>query len=638
MRRRHLRTLLAIPLALVVVAAAAGGSGGGVRTASAIDLGKIDPRLRAHVSGAAAIELTGTPRAAQAQTQSTFSPVSDDGCPVSRGDNVKVNQNCLNVADANLEGRSQAQNETAVAADPGRPSRVVASYNDYRRGDSTCGSSFSRDGGRSWADSTVPNGFTRGAAFGGVAREYWQGSGDTSVAWDTRGNAYLSCQVFMRGTPTTNNPDSSSGFVLFRSTGNGGASWNFPGRFMTLNSDVAGAGAILEDKQYITVDDSVASPFRDRIYVTWTEFTATTAYIFEASSSDFGETFGPRHLVSTPSSLCPFSISPGGGCDSNQFSQPFTAPDGTLYVVWSNYNTIDTANPGPARFQVLIAASRDGGATFGPPQRVLSYFELPDCATYQNGHDPGVACVPEKGASTNSIFRAANYASGAVNPADPRQVVVSMGSYIGPHSNEANGCVPIGTVLSSLAGLYDGVKTAGACKNDILLSVSNDGGATFTGTTTDPRLLATAAPGRRQAAADQWFQWLAFRSDGQLAVAYYDRQYGDDETTGFSDFSLAGSRDLARVGVRRVTSSSSPPPSQFSGTFWGDYAGLAVSDHALPIWSDTRAPNLFLCPGSSTGPGNPPRLCGRQDANGPADDEDVFTAGVPVPNGTEDAS
>ncbi|HXM58101.1 MAG TPA: exo-alpha-sialidase, partial [Candidatus Dormibacteraeota bacterium] len=141
----------------------------------------------------------------------------------------------------------------------------------------------------------------------------------------------------------------------------------------------------------------------------------------------------------------------------------------------------------------------------------------------------------------------------------------------------------------------------------------------------------TAAPGRRQAASDQWFQWLAFRADGQVAIAYYDRQFGSDEMTGASDYSLAGSRDLRSFAVRRVTSSSSPPPTQFGGTFWGDYAALAVHDQALPLWSDTRAPNLFLCPGSSTGPGNPPRLCGRQDANGAANDEDVFAAGLGVP-------
>src|SRR5205823_8248260 len=120
-----------------------------------------------------------------------------------------------------------------------------------------------------------------------------------------------------------------------------------------------------------------------------------------------------------------------------------------------------------------------------------------------NGLDPGRGCIPEKGATNFSIFRVANYPAGAVNPRNPREVAVSFPSYIGPNSNERNGCVPEGSVASSAAGLYTGVKTPGACKNDVLLSVSSDGGGTFTGTTADPRRLQTAAPAAAQAVSDQ---------------------------------------------------------------------------------------------------------------------------------------
>ena len=105
----------------------------------------------------------------------------------------------------------------------------------------------------------MPNGFTRGDPFG-FARQYWQAGGDTSVAWDTRGNAYLSCQLFNRGTVASANPDQSSGFVIFRSTQNDGASLNFPGRYTTVFDDTAGSGAVLEDKALMTVDNNVAQP------------------------------------------------------------------------------------------------------------------------------------------------------------------------------------------------------------------------------------------------------------------------------------------------------------------------------------------------------------------------------------------
>ena len=142
-------------------------------------------------------------------------------------------------------------------------------------------------------------GFTRGTAFGGFARQYWQAGGDTSVAWDTKGNAYLSCQMFNRGPPTSANPDQSSAFYVFRSTGTDGASWNFPARPVAELNDAAGTGDALLDKQYMTVDDHKGSPFQDRLYVTWTLFAADgTGYIYEAYSRDYGESFSAPQLVS----------------------------------------------------------------------------------------------------------------------------------------------------------------------------------------------------------------------------------------------------------------------------------------------------------------------------------------------------
>ena len=176
------------------------------------------------------------------------------------------------------------------------------------------------------------------------------------------------------------------------------------------------------------------------------------------------------------------------------------------------------------------------------------------------------------------------------------------------------------------------MKTPGACNNDILVSVSTDKGGSFTGTTRDPRVLQTATTARRQASTDQWWQWVDFTRTGTLAVSYYDRQYGNDELTGYSDVSLSGSKDLARFGVKRVTSSSMPPPTQFDGTFFGDYTGLAAPSNAYPLWMDTRTPELFVCPGTATA-GNAPRLCTASASNAKlANDQELRTANVALPN------
>ena len=577
---------------------------------------------------------------------------SEAGCPANRGSNVRVNQNCLNLTDPDLQGRGQAQNETAIAQDPNDSTRIVSSQNDYRRGDGNCYSGFSGDAGATWTDSTPPMGFTRGDGFGGFARQYWQAGGDTSVAWDTKGNAYLSCQMFMRGTAVANNPDQSSAFYVFRSTGSGGASWNFPARPVAEHNDVAGKGDVLLDKQYMTVDATKGSPFQDRIYVTWTLFDADgTSYIFEAFSRDYGEHFSRPKLVSHDSALCsnPIGVpTPQGRCNTNQFSQPFTGPDGALYVVWANYNLTgvrpgegddeggggDRTKAAPAaidnRAQVLLAKSTDGGNSFTAPRKVSDFYDLPDCLTYQ-GADPGRSCVPEKGETSNSIFRAANYPSGAVNPRNPSQVVVTVASYINRHSKESNGCVPQGYNPDTFLPLYDGVKTPGACNNDIVISRSTNAGATFTGATTNVRALpATRAADPR---SDQFWQWAAVNPSGHLAVSYYDRGYGSDETTGFSDISLSGSRNATDFATTRVTSGSMPPPTQFDGTFLGDYSGLSAGgDVAHPFWMDTRDPDLFVCRDSAGRVTLPPSVCtASAEQAAVANDQNVYTRGLTIP-------
>jgi len=409
--------------------------------------------------------------------------------------------------------------------------------------------------------------------------------------------------MFQRGTPTTPNPDLSSGLFVFRSTGNDGASWNFPAHAVVQVADTSGADAAFLDKPYITVDDHPGSPFADRVYMTWTTFAVDgTAYIFEAHSNDYGQTFSAPVLVSSDSSLCTqtFGIpTPQGRCNENQFSDPFTGPDGNLYVAYANFNNAVTGNDN--RNQILLAKSTDGGATFGTPVKVGDYYDLPSCDTYQGaGADPGRACVPEKAPTSFSIFRATNLPSGAVDPTAPSTVVVNYGSYINQFSNESmtHPCSPNGFSPQGL-NLYNGVKTPGACNNKILLSVSTDGGAHFTGGAAgaDPRTQATVNASQ-QAGTDQWWQWTAFASTGRLAVSYYDRSYGNCEQTGCNDITLARVRNPASnspsIRYRRVTTSSMPNlvPSDnpVQAGFLGDYMWLAVDPRGNPlvVWGDTR--------------------------------------------------
>src|SRR5438477_12967134 len=112
---------------------------------------------------------------------------------------------------------------------------------------------------------------------------------------------------------------------------------------------------------------------------------------------------------------------------------------------------------------------------------------------------------------------------------------------------------------------------------------------------------------------------------------YYDRQYGADNNIGFSDITVSQSRNLTAFRHDRATTSSMPPPTQFNGTFYGDYAAIAATNRtAYPLWSDTRPVDLFLCPGTGTTT-TPPALRQAGATNASiANDQDIDTTAVPI--------
>ena len=196
----------------------------------------------------------------------------------------------------------------------------------------------------------------------------------------------------------------------------------------------------------MTVDNHVGSPFQDRIYVTWTTFAADgTAYIYEAYSSDYGEHFSARSSSARPAALRQHLRTADAAGELQRepvLAAVHRAPDGTLYVVVGQLQQ--------RRHWLRTTATRccwRSRPTAAPPSalrsRSATTTTCPTARPTRAGADPGRACVPRR-ATTNSIFRAANYPSGAVNPTNPSQVVVTFGSYINRYSKESNGCVPTG--------------------------------------------------------------------------------------------------------------------------------------------------------------------------------------------------
>ena len=351
------------------------------------------------------------------------------------------------------------------------------------------------------------------------------------------------------------------------------------------------------DKPYLAVDAAATSPYRDRLYVAWIQFSTSLAagHVFFAYSADHGQTW--QHsgdIAGTTAALCPANTSgaPAGTCDANHYPQPFLAPDGTVYVVFQNFNNTP-AGPGANNAQVLLVKSVDGGATFSPPTKVADFNDPPDCASV-TGQNTGFSCIPTAPPSTASIFRVTNYPVGVA--LDNRHLAVTLGSYINRNSNPTRGnCIPDG--LNPATGLprYRGAGTVGGCNNDIVLAVSDDAGASFTGTHRPVAELPSISQERTgQPPADQFRHWAARTPHGGLVVVYYDRRYQQDQHTGALDITLR----RANAQHIRITNQSLPPPNDFpipggtAGTFFGDYIALAVGTDgtAHPQWADTRNP------------------------------------------------
>ena len=79
---------------------------------------------------------------------------------------------------------------------------------------------------------------------------------------------------------------------------------------------------------------------------------------------------------------------------------------------------------------------------------------------------------------------------------------------------------------------------------------------------------------------------------------------------------------------------SMPFPTQFpeggnsaGSVFYGDYAGLDADTLAHPFWSDTRNPDLFLCPASVS---TTPAVCGGTTLGTTLNDQEAYTANQSV--------
>ena len=291
----------------------------------------------------------------------------------------------------NKDTAGAPQNETAIAVDPLNPNRVVAAANDYvtrtwtctisgtpcsALGEGSSGTYFSNDGGQTWccnsSDPAHP-----GTLIPGINRltgGQYDAGGDPALAFDSQGIVYYAGLGFNRTTPPNTVAVNKGTF-----DGSGNLTWGPPTFINPTTSP-----STLNDKEWIAADWHLASPFKDRVYVSWTRFlfnpingSYVQSPIFFAYSTDGGQTF------SAPQSIV-------GNVLYDQGSRPIVADDGTVYVIFFGSTRLASLA------STYIVKSTDGGVSFGKPVKVADVQAVIPLANtaFRNDSFPAGAAAP----------------------------------------------------------------------------------------------------------------------------------------------------------------------------------------------------------------------------------------------------
>ncbi len=384
---------------LVLIAAVSGGMVNGIPTTvnaqSAYDITTLAGKV-ASVNGTAGLQIRFSALIEQAADVGDLADNPDPSVPPITpafvlSSPLDGNTVAAPAVTVNQDTAGAPQNETTIAVDPNNHNRIVAAANDYvtrtwpctvgvtpcsKLGDGYSGTYYSNDGGAHWCCvGTDPSHL--GTLIPGVdhlAGGPYDAGGDPAVAFDSRGHVYYAGLGFDRTAPP-NTVAVNKG--TFDATGK--LTWG-PPTFINATT----SPAIFNDKEWIAADSHPSSPFRDRVYVSWTRFifnpvngAFVQSPIFFALSTDGGETF------SDPVSIV-------GNVHFDQGSRPVVGSDGTVYVFFEGSTRLATFS------STYMVKSTDGGISWSKPVAIAPLVDIisPANAVFRVNSLPAAAISP----------------------------------------------------------------------------------------------------------------------------------------------------------------------------------------------------------------------------------------------------
>lgn len=444
------------------------------------------------------------------------------------------------------------QNEQNIVIDPTNSRHLVTSSNEYRANAHVA--YVSMDRGATWANVVLP-GWTRDTGGSGLFG-LLDSCGDPVLAFSRDGS-----RLYYAGLVCNFDkfPRQISGVAVAVST-DGGMHWDAP---VMVSS--AATGNFFQDKEWIGVGND------GTVYVTWTRFFQgpkgagyLRSPIVMASSKTGGKSWSSVKEVSDDAH--PY----------NQGSQVGMAPDGSLYVAYLG----SAPASGYTQDALVVARSVDGGTNFTNTE-VARVFDDADCYPIQR---PG---AQDRQTLSFMQFRINSFPTMAIDPSNGTIAIVWA-------DNEGAGSCGTGAAAFT-----------GTTSNQVKLVTSSNGTA-WSG----PRTITTGA-------ADKVYPAVGANA-GRIAVGFYTREYSPlptaadrrcgitelDTVTGNVVLPVDPARRDAPVCMdwavrtssdnfatqRRVSAQSSNPYILFSGSFIGDYTGMALdaAGRAVTVWTDFR--------------------------------------------------